>query len=236
MPRKPVERPRTPKEVCLWKLCEQCQKFRRVAVSALRTTQRKWLCRHNPDQLRNKCRVPEEHPLEEVVEYMELKRIRTVELFNKLDADNSRTVSLLELKEGIGKLGVFIQDHALEKLFAQIDDDNSGEVNFKELNEAFKEAAAALGRTRALYAPTIGTPMNGNWFKRTLSTVEQPVVVPHKPVGDAFRTQSAAFRSTTSRLPTQRHSTPPRLGPGSYAINNGFGTDFTRAMHMEKQR
>merc|ERR1712166_1247982 len=160
---------------------------------------------------------------------MELKRIRTIELFNILDADNSRTVDLPELKEGIGKMGVFIQDHALEKLFAQIDDDNSGEVNFKDLNEA----AAALARTRALYAPTIGTPMNGNWFKRTLSTIEQPVVVPHKPVGDAFRTQSAAFRSTTSRLPTQRHSTPPRLGPGSYAVNNGFGTDFARAMHME---
>jgi len=78
----------------VWVMCTQCKKWRRVLQGSCSTKQlysggaagtlqsAQWRCYFNPDETRNTCGAPEEHPLEELVEYMQAQRLRVAELFN----------------------------------------------------------------------------------------------------------------------------------------------------------
>ena len=80
-----------------------------------------WTCYHNPDKARSRCDAPEEHPIEELIVYLEVHKVRVTELFNLLDRDHGSTVDLEEFKRGIANLGVNVQ--RVEELFAEIDTD-----------------------------------------------------------------------------------------------------------------
>lgn len=105
-----------------WIQCtnEKCCKWRRVPADM--KVKQKWTCYHNPDASRSRCDAPEEHPIEELIVYLEVHKVRFTELFNLLDRDHGSTVDLEEFKRGIENLGVNCQ--RVNELFAQIDTDH----------------------------------------------------------------------------------------------------------------
>jgi len=130
----PVVEPQTS-----WIQCtnENCFKWRRIPADDPKVFKKKWTCYHNPDASRSRCDAPEEHPIEELIVYLEVHKVRFTELFNLLDRDHGSTVDLEEFKGGIERLGVNCQ--RVEELFAEIDTDHSGEIDFKELRRMMEK-------------------------------------------------------------------------------------------------
>jgi len=75
-----------------------------------------------------------------LVRKLKEKRIRAVELFKSIDDSGDGTITADELRHGLHKLGLELQDAEFGAVMGRIDKDGGGEVSLKEFERAMKAA------------------------------------------------------------------------------------------------
>lgn len=72
-------------------------------------------------------------PMSKLKAYVEKEGYRMLDLLKSFDRDNSFTISLEELKEGIRRCNIDLSDPQISQLMRQLDKDGNGEIDFSEL-------------------------------------------------------------------------------------------------------
>ncbi|XP_062584538.1 leucine-rich repeat-containing protein 74B-like [Saccostrea cucullata] len=72
-------------------------------------------------------------PMAKLKAYVEKEGYRMVDLLKSFDRDQSFTISLEELKEGVRRCNIDLTDPEISKLMKQLDKDGNGEIDFSEL-------------------------------------------------------------------------------------------------------
>ncbi|XP_052697479.1 leucine-rich repeat-containing protein 74A-like [Crassostrea angulata] len=72
-------------------------------------------------------------PMSKLKAYVEKEGYRMIDLLKSFDRDNSFTISLEELKEGIRRCNIDLSDPQISQLMRQLDKDGNGEIDFSEL-------------------------------------------------------------------------------------------------------
>ncbi|ELU04322.1 hypothetical protein CAPTEDRAFT_223898 [Capitella teleta] len=78
-------------------------------------------------------------PMVVLMEYMRQKNMRLVDLFTRLDADGSKSLSRQEFKDGMLSVNIPLSAQGLDNLVDFLDLDGDGEVDFGELMEGQKD-------------------------------------------------------------------------------------------------
>ncbi|XP_061174071.1 leucine-rich repeat-containing protein 74A-like [Saccostrea echinata] len=72
-------------------------------------------------------------PMAKLKAYVEKEGYRMVDLLKSFDRDQSFTISLEELKEGVRRCNIDLTDPQISQLMKQLDKDGNGEIDFSEL-------------------------------------------------------------------------------------------------------
>ncbi|XP_033736019.1 leucine-rich repeat-containing protein 74A-like [Pecten maximus] len=78
-------------------------------------------------------------PLNKLKRFVEEAGYRMIDLLKQFDTDNSWSISLEELKEGVRKTGIDLSDPEINELMKRLDKDGNGEIDFSELIEGDNE-------------------------------------------------------------------------------------------------
>lgn len=78
-------------------------------------------------------------PLNKLKRFVEAAGYRMIDLLQQFDTDNSWSISLQELQEGVKKTGIDMTDPEIAELMKRLDKDGNGEIDFSELIEGDNE-------------------------------------------------------------------------------------------------
>ncbi|OWF38688.1 hypothetical protein KP79_PYT10815 [Mizuhopecten yessoensis] len=78
-------------------------------------------------------------PLNKLKRFVEEAGYRMIDLLQQFDTDNSWSISLEELQEGVRKTGIDLSDPEINELMKRLDKDGNGEIDFSELIEGDNE-------------------------------------------------------------------------------------------------
>merc|ERR1712113_162824 len=73
-----------------------------------------------------------------VVGKLNERKYRTLDFFRTIDVSGDGLCTAEELREGLAKMDLRLQDEEFAKVIARLDKDNSGDVNPKEFDKEIK--------------------------------------------------------------------------------------------------
>jgi len=78
-------------------------------------------------------------------------------IFRGWDHDHSGSVSRLEFRQGLARMGIHADEEQMRAVFRRIDKDNSGHVDFHELRRALQPFVNAAHVERREGSPTLSS-------------------------------------------------------------------------------
>jgi len=138
-------------------------------------------------------RILEREAVRAVKRQLAIHQSRVADLFRRWDYDDSRAISLDELKRALAALSIEIAPHHLKMLFDEIDADGSGEISYAELHHVLRRQVDRDTGGNQIFDAATGTYTTAGTKVRQRQTVSLP----------AIRTStSVAVVDETSIVPT----------------------------------